>query len=69
VIEGLTHQEMANLAGCKKRTIEKWCTQIHGLTTWVRANEKQLSQLQHDCKLDIIQEKIFSERAYMNGVN
>lgn len=31
VVKGMTYDEMAQEAGCKKRTIEKWCGDIHRL--------------------------------------
>lgn len=45
---GMSHEEMAEIAGCKKRTIKKWCCQIFRLDTWTRAKEKKLDNIQHD---------------------
>lgn len=45
---GMSHQEMADLSGCKKRTIEKWCTEIHRLDTYARINKKTLNNRQQD---------------------
>lgn len=44
----MSHAEMADLAGCKERTIKKWCVEKHHLRTWDRAKLKTLSPLQHD---------------------
>lgn len=44
----MSHEEMAKIAGCSKRTIEKWCTEKHKLKTWDRAKNKILNPLQQD---------------------
>jgi hypothetical protein len=46
--KGLSHQEMAVIAGCKTRTIEKWCTEIHKLDIYKRMKSKTLNIIQHD---------------------
>lgn len=45
---GLNHQEMANIAGCTKRVIEKWGQEKHNIDTYTRMKNKKLSQLQYD---------------------
>jgi hypothetical protein len=46
IIEGMNYQEMANLANCSKRVIEKWCSEKHQLNRLTRINEKQLTEEQ-----------------------
>jgi len=46
--EGLSHDEMAKEANCKKRVIEKWCTERHRLTQEYRQINKQLNEKQKD---------------------
>lgn len=48
VEEGLNHEQMAELANCTKRVIEKWGQEKHHIDTYTRMNEKQLNQLQYD---------------------
>ena len=48
VNNGLNHEEMAKLAGCTKRVIEKWGQEKHHIDTYTRMQNKQLDSLQHD---------------------
>lgn len=48
VENGLNHEEMAELAGCTKRVIEKWGQEKHHIDTYVRMQNKQLNSLQYD---------------------
>lgn len=48
VEEGLNHEQMAELANCTKRVIEKWGQEKHHIDTYTRMNEKQSNQLQYD---------------------
>ena len=48
VDNGLNHEEMAKLAGCTKRVIEKWGQEKHHIDTYTRMKNKNLSSLQHD---------------------
>lgn len=45
---GLTHEQMAEKAGCSKRVIEKWCVEKHGIKYETRFNEMKLNDKQHD---------------------
>lgn len=45
---GLSHDEMANIAQCTKRVIEKWGQEKHRIDTYVRMQDKQLNIKQHD---------------------
>lgn len=47
IIKGMTHQEMANEAGCKLRTIQKWCSDIYGLNQWTWRKHKHLTDIQY----------------------
>lgn len=44
--KNMSHQEMADEAGCSLRVIKKWCSEIHGLHQWSFRKEKHLSDLQ-----------------------
>jgi hypothetical protein len=48
LIEGLNHREMAQIANCSKRVVEKWCSEKHRLTQKYRQIHKELSSLQKD---------------------
>ena len=48
VEEGLNHEQMAKLANCTKRVIEKWGQEKHHIDTYTRMKNKQLNQLQCD---------------------
>lgn len=48
ITEGLNHEEMSKEVGCKKRVIEKWCTEKYRLTQKYRQKNKVLSKLQSD---------------------
>lgn len=45
---GMDHEEMAKLAGCTKRVIEKWGQEKHHINTYTRMQNKQLSMKQYD---------------------
>lgn len=47
IVQGMTHQEMANECGASLRVIQKWCSQIHRLNKWSFKEYKQLSDLQY----------------------
>ena len=44
--KNMSHQEMADEAGCSLRVIQKWCSEIHQLHQWSFKREKRLSELQ-----------------------
>ena len=46
IVEGLSHEEMANESNTTKRTIEKWCCEKHRLTQKYRQKNKQLNNTQ-----------------------
>ncbi len=48
VEEGLNHEQMAELANCTKRVIEKWGQEKHHIDTYTRMENKQFNQLQCD---------------------
>lgn len=48
VNQGLNHEEMADIAGCSKRVIEKWCQEKHHIDTYFRMNKKTLNTQQID---------------------
>ena len=48
VEKGLNHDEMAKLANCTKRVIEKWCQEKHHIDTYTRMNNKKIDKTQHD---------------------
>ena len=48
VEKGLNHEEMAKLANCTKRVIEKWCQEKHHIDTYTRMNNKRINKIQHD---------------------
>ena len=48
MVEGLNHKQMAELADCSVRVIEKWCTEIHKLTQKHRQSNKKLNEIQRD---------------------
>lgn len=48
VEEGLNHDQMAELANCTKRVIQKWGQEKHCIDTYVRMNNKKLNQMQYD---------------------
>lgn len=47
IVKGMTHQEMAEEAGCKTRTIQKWCSEVHGLNYLTFKKNKQLNSMQY----------------------
>lgn len=47
IVQGMTHQEMANECGASLRVIQKWCSQIHRLNKWSFKEYKRLSDLQY----------------------
>lgn len=47
IVKGRTHEEMAIEAGCKKRTIQKWCSDIHGFNNRTFKKHKNLNDLQY----------------------
>ena len=46
VNRGMTHEEMAKEAGCSKRVIEKWCSQIFHLNNRTFRSVKHITDLQ-----------------------
>lgn len=46
VIRGMTHEEMALEAGCTKRVIEKWCSQIHQINRKTFKSLKTINDIQ-----------------------
>lgn len=48
VEEGLNHEQMAKLANCTKRVIEKWGQEKHHIDTYTRKENKQFNQQQCD---------------------
>lgn len=48
VEKGLNHEEMAELANCTKRVIEKWGQEKHHIDIYTRMENKQLDLIQHD---------------------
>lgn len=48
VEKGLNHEEMAKLANCTKRVIEKWCQEKHRIDVYTRMYNKKINQKQHD---------------------
>lgn len=48
VEEGLNHEQMAELANCTKRVIEKWGQEKHHIDTYTRMKNKKLNQQQYD---------------------
>lgn len=48
VNNGLDHEDMAKLANCTKRVIEKWGQDKHHIDTYTRMQNKQLNDLQYD---------------------
>lgn len=48
VENGLNHEEMARLANCTKRVIEKWGQEKHHIDVYTRMKNKQLDSLQYD---------------------
>lgn len=44
--KGMSHQEMADEAGCKLRVIQKWCSEKHGLNQWTFKEYKKLNDIQ-----------------------
>jgi hypothetical protein len=48
VENGLNHEQMAELAKCTKRVIEKWGQEKHHIDTYTRMKNKQLDSLQYD---------------------
>ena len=48
VEHGLNHEQMAKLANCTKRVIEKWGQEKHHIDTYTRMKNKQLDSLQYD---------------------
>ncbi|MBR5795997.1 MAG: hypothetical protein IKY26_07610 [Erysipelotrichaceae bacterium] len=48
VERGLNHEQMAELANCTKRVIEKWGQEKHHIDTYTRMKNKQFDTMQHD---------------------
>lgn len=48
VNQGLNHEEMAEIAQCTKRVIEKWCQEKHHIDMYFRMQEKTLNAQQTD---------------------
>ena len=48
VENGLNYDQMAKLANCTKRVIEKWGQEKHYIDTYTRMKNKQLDPLQYD---------------------
>lgn len=48
VERGLNHDEMAKIASCTKRVIEKWGQEKHHIDTYTRMKNKQINAQQHD---------------------
>lgn len=48
MVEGMSHDEMAQEANCSKRVIEKWCAERHRITQKYRQANKKLSDVQKD---------------------
>lgn len=46
--QGLNHKQMAEIAGCKQRTIEKWCNEIHKISNITRSEKIELTSQQID---------------------
>lgn len=46
--KGMTMQEMADLAGCKLRVIQKWCNEKHHINEWTYKDLKHLSNKQKE---------------------
>lgn len=46
--QGLNHEQMAEIAGCKKRTIKKWCNEIHRISNITRSEKIKLTTQQID---------------------
>ena len=44
--KGMSHEKMAEEAGCSKRVIEKWCSERHGLNRRTFREYKKLSEIQ-----------------------
>lgn len=51
---GMTHKEMADIAGCKVRTIEKWCVEKHKLKNRVRLDTVKFNNIQEQIILGSI---------------
>lgn len=47
ILKGMSHQEMADEAGVKLRTIEKWCGEIHNLNNRTFKDIVKLNDLQN----------------------
>lgn len=45
---GLNHEQMADIAHCTKRVIEKWGQEKHHIDTYTRMKNKKLNQQQYD---------------------
>lgn len=45
---GMNHDQMAELAKCTKRVIEKWGQEKHHIDLYTRMSSKQINALQHD---------------------
>lgn len=48
IVKGMTMKEMAEEAGCKLRTIQKWCGDIHGLNGHTFRKYKKLNNTQRE---------------------
>ena len=46
IVRGMSMEEMAKEAGCKLRTIQKWCSEKHGLNCRTKKDEFELDDLQ-----------------------
>lgn len=45
---GMNHEQMARLANCTKRVIEKWGQEKHHIDLYTRMKKKQINTLQYD---------------------
>lgn len=48
ITKGMTMEEMAEEAGCKLRTIQKWCGDVHGLNVRTFRKHKKLTEKQRE---------------------
>ena len=44
--KSMSHQEMADEAGCTLRVIQKWCSEKHGINQWTFKEYKKLNDIQ-----------------------
>lgn len=47
IIDGKTHQEMADECGASLRVIQKWCSEVHRLNGWTFKENKIMSDIQY----------------------